>query len=118
MTAPAITSLDEGFVLLGQRLAADPSIPTPRTGTRYAPVTIYAPDGSTEEQLLAWAASLGLEDAECQERAEEDGWPYLEVTGRLGELHVRIAAEAGPVLSTPLPGGRIVALEPVGEAAL
>jgi hypothetical protein len=102
VTAATCPSLAEGFARLGQRLAADQSIPPPRTGTPYAPVTIYAPDGSSREQLLMWAESLGLEDGACEERAEEDGWPYLEVTGRLDGLHVRIAAGTGARVLEPL----------------
>jgi hypothetical protein len=82
-------------------------------------VTFYADDSPQPEGPLAIAESLGVTGAVRHDRTEEhDDWPYTEVTGRLGVLHVRIAADDGPVLSVPLPGGKIIRLEPVGEAAL
>lgn len=86
-------------------LRANPAIPVPRLGAVYCPLTFYAPGGTGREGLEAIASALGLEDRQCEDRAEEDGWPYLELTGRRGSLYFRIAADDGPLLLEPAGSG-------------
>jgi len=119
MTAPGRAEVIASLRKLAGRLEADQSIPVPVIGRQYSHLTFYADESPEPAGPLAIAASLGVTGVQVRDCAEEDDdWPYLEVTGMLGALHVRIAAEDGPALSVPLPGGRIVRLEPVGEAAL
>jgi hypothetical protein len=73
-----------------------------RLGADIRPVTIYALAGAGREGLEAIASALGLEDQRCEARAEENGWPYLELTGHADGLNFRIAAGDGPVLLDPL----------------
>jgi len=119
VTAPDRAEVIGSLQALVDRLRADQSIPLPVIGRQCSPLTFYAGESPEPAGPLAIAASLGVTGFKVRDCAEEDDdWPYTEVTGMLGALHVRIAAEDGPVLSVPQPGGRIVRLEPVGEAAL
>ena len=119
MTAPGRAEVIDSLQLLVDRLRADPSIPVPAIGRLYGPVTFYSHESAEPAGARTIAESLGVTGAVLRNLIEEDDdWPYIEVTGMLGALHVRIAAEDGPVMSVPLPGGRIVRLEPIGEAAL
>lgn len=102
MTAPDRAEVIDTLQLVVDLLRANPSVPAPVIGRQYCPVTFYAHDSAEPQGPLAIAESLGVTGAECKERAEEDGWPYLEVTGMLGGLHVVIAADDGPVLLDPL----------------
>lgn len=119
MTAPGRAATIDALQQLVDVLRADPTIPLPVIGRQYCPLTFYACESAEPAGARAIAESLGVTGAEVRNLTEEhDEWPYVQVTGMLGALHVRIAAEDAPVLSVPLPGGRIVRLEPVGEAAL
>jgi hypothetical protein len=103
MTAPDRAAWTAAVRQMCDAIDADPSVPIPVWGRQFCPAVFRADDSPEPAGALAIAESLGVTEAEVKECAEEDGgWPYLEVTGKAGVLHVRITALAEPVLLDPL----------------
>jgi hypothetical protein len=119
MTAADRAAFTAALRQLCDAIDADPSIPLPTLGRQFCPVTFHADDSPEPAGALAIAESLGVTGAVCENRteADEEGWPWLELTGLLGVLHVRITADNGPVMLDPVTDeGAIVRTYALGGA--
>jgi hypothetical protein len=86
----------KGLHALAGAIEADESIPLPASCW---PLTFHAPEGTSAETV---ARSLGVTDWLRGGAEEEDGSSWEWLTGYVGGVHVRITADAGPVLLDPL----------------
>jgi hypothetical protein len=93
------------FAELPSHLAAGLRRSLTSTGTS---LVFYAPDGTSREQLEVLATATGMQQTLYQEYAEEDGWPWHQVTGFIGDLDITIAADASALLLDPLTGRGVI----------
>jgi hypothetical protein len=89
MTAPTRTEALADLARILDRLRADETIPVPAACWA---LTFHADDGASAEAI---AASLGVTGRESAEYPEEDGLPWMQITGNAGVWKVRITADAG-----------------------